>query len=245
MNLANLNTSGSISSIKNISNSSQLIAAKSYWVLTTSADDIKQQYKVENPNQVLKISSLPAYSNDKGTVILLTDQLTIDRFDYHDGMHLQLLKNVKGVSLERVSFLKPTSDIGNFKSAAQSVGFATPTYANSQEQVLNRLENNVTLANKVFSPDGDGHEEQLQIDYQFVNNGKLGSVNIYSDKGLLVRKLQRNTSLATTGSFIWDGLNDAGQKSKVGIYVIKFDAFGLNGETESFKRTCVLATRLN
>ncbi|MBY0543357.1 MAG: hypothetical protein K2P75_08125, partial [Sphingobacteriaceae bacterium] len=177
--------------------------------------------------------------------LLITDQFTVDRFDYNDSMHLALLKNVKGVSLERVSFLKSANDFGNFKSAAQSTGFATPTYRNSQEEDINSLKNNVSLANKVFSPDGDGYEELLQIDYRFVDNGNIANVNIYTDKGILVRKLQRNTSVATAGNFIWDGLNDAGQKSKVGIYIIKFDAFALNGKTESFKQACVLAAKLN
>lgn len=245
LSLANVSSSGDLSSVKNVSNLSQLIAPKSYWVLTTNPEDIKQQYKVENPNQFVKMSSLPSYNNDKGSVALATDRFTVDRFDYNDSMHLALLKNVKGVSLERVSFTKPTNELGNFKSAAQSIGFATPTYRNSQEEDINTLKNNVSLANKVFSPDGDGYEELLQIDYRFVDNGNVANVNIYTDKGILVRKLQRNTSVATAGNFIWDGLNDAGQKSKVGIYIIKFDAFALNGKTESFKQTCVLATKLN
>lgn len=105
--------------------------------------------------------------------------------------------------------------------------------------------NKVTLANKVFSPDDDGFDDVLNIDYSFVNNGYLATVNIYSDKGILVRKLQRNTSIATNGTFNWDGLNDAGHKSKVGIYIIKFDAFRLDGTKESFKNTCVLAAKLN
>lgn len=245
LSLANVSSSGDLSNIKSLSNISQFILPKSYWVLTINPEDIKQQYKVENSNQFVKMSSLPTYNIDKGTVVLITDQFTVDRFDYNDSMHLALLKNVKGVSLERVSFLKSANDLGNFKSAAQSTGFATPTYRNSQEEDINSLKNNVSLANKVFSPDGDGYEELLQIDYRFVDNGNIANVNIYTDKGILVRKLQRNTSVATAGNFIWDGLNDAGQKSKVGIYIIKFDAFALNGKTETFKQACVLAAKLN
>lgn len=245
LRLANVNSADSISNIKIVSNSSQLIPSNSYWVLTTNAADIKHQYSVENPSQVIQLGVLPAFNNDKGNVVLLTDNFIVDRFDYHEGMHHSLLKNFDGVSLERVSFLSPTNASGNFKSAAQAFGFATPTARNSQELNSNSTKNNVTLANKIFSPDGDGFEDLLQIDYQFVNNGHLASVNIYTDKGILVRKLQRNTSLATAGSFIWDGLDDSGKLSKVGIYIIKFDAFTLNGKAESFKQTCVLASRLN
>ena len=245
LSLANVNSSSDLANIKSVSNISRFMPVKSYWVLTTNAEVIKQQYHIENPNQFIQMSSLPAYNVDKGTVVLLTDQITVDRFDYNDGMHLALLRNVKGVSLERVSFSKTANDYGNFKSTAQSVGFATPTYRNSQEEDSSIVKNKVSLANKVFSPDGDGYEELLQIDYSFVNHGNIANVNIYTDKGILVRKLQRNASIATKGNFVWDGLNDAGQKSNVGIYIIKFDAYALNGKTESFKQTCVLATKLN
>lgn len=245
LKLANLNSADSVSNIKIVSTITQLIPANTYWVLTANSADVKQQYQVQYPNQIIQLSSLPTYNNDKGTVILLTDNLMLDRFSYHEGMHHTLLKNPDGVSLERVSFLLPANAPHNFKSAAQSAGFATPTAKNSQETIVGLVKNKVTLANKTFSPDGDGFEDQLQIDYEFVNNENLATVNIYTDRGILVRKLQRNTSVATTGSFIWDGLDDLGKLSKVGIYIIKFDAFALNGKTESFKQTCVLASRLN
>jgi hypothetical protein len=245
LKLANLNSADSISNIKIVSSIPQLMPANSYWVLTSNVADIKQQYNVQHPNQIIQLGALPAFNNDKGNVILLTDNFIVDRFDYHEGMHHALLKNFDGVSLERISFASPTNAPNNFKSAAQSVGFATPTARNSQETNSNTIKNNVTLANKTFSPDGDGFEDLLQINYEFVNNENLATINIYTDRGILVRKLQRNTSLATTGSFIWDGLDDLGKQSKVGIYIIKFDAFALNGKAESFKQTCVLASRLN
>ncbi len=234
-----------IANAKVVSNLSQYIQPKTHWVLTTNPALIKQQYHVDFPNQFVQLNSFPTYNNDKGTVILLNENGVIDQLDYHEDMHLALLRNADGVSLERVSYVKPTAEIGNFKSAAAALGFATPTYRNSQEEDPNLAKNKVSLVNKTFSPDGDGFEDLLQIDYQFVHNGQLANVNIYSDQGILIRKLARNTSIATAGNFIWDGTNDKGQQSKVGIYVVKFDAFALNGKMESFKQTCVLAAKLN
>ncbi|MEE1947176.1 lamin tail domain-containing protein [Pedobacter sp. KR3-3] len=245
LQLANADANGNPANVRNVSNVSLLMPAKTYWVLTTNPDVVKAQYQANFPAQFVKMASLPAFNNDKGTVILLSSLKMIDKLVYHEDMHLALLRNADGVSLERVSFAKPTDEAGNFKSAAASVGFATPTYRNSQEDDKQILANSVSLGSKTFSPDGDGFEDQLQIDYRFVNNGQLANVNIYSDKGILVRKLQRNTSIATSGNFIWDGTNDNGQRSKVGIYVVQFDTFALNGKRESFRRACVLATKLN
>lgn len=245
LQLANADASGNPASIKNISTSSVYVLPKTYWVLTTNPTIIEQHYEVKFPNQFVQVSSFPSFNNDKGTVILLKGKEELERFAYNESMHIKLLRDGDGVSLERVSFLADVSTANNFKSAAQSVGFATPTYRNSQEEDLNTIKNKVSLTSKTFSPDEDGFEDLLQINYEFVNNGNLATINVYSDKGVLVRKLQRNTSIATAGSFVWDGLNDAGQRCKVGIYLIKFDTFTLTGKMESFKHTCVLATKLN
>lgn len=241
LKLSNAEPSGS----KVISSQSQYMPAKTHWVLTTNPTVVKQNYKADFPNQFVQMGSFPTYNNDKGTVMLLGESGIIDQLDYHEGMHLPLLKNADGVSLERVSYAKATQELGNFKSAAAAVGFATPSYRNSQTEDPNLAQNKVDLASKTFSPDGDGFEDLLQINYQFVKNGHLATVNIYTDHGILIRKLERNTSIATAGNFTWDGMDDNGQKSKVGIYVVKFDAFALNGKTESFKQVCVLAAKLN
>jgi hypothetical protein len=244
LQLANADVSGNAANIKNLSATSIYMAAKTYWVLTTNPTIIKQQYDAKFSNQFIQMSSFPSYNNDKGSVILLGKIGLLEQFDYNENMHIALLKDADGVSLERVSFIKEANLTGNFKSAAQSCGFATPTYKNSQELDADLTKNKVSLISKTFSPDGDGFEDLLQINYSFIENGNFATVNIYSDNGVLIRKLERNTSIATAGNFIWDGLNDAGQQSKVGIYIIKFDAFALNGKTESFKQTCVLAAKL-
>ncbi|MFD0939300.1 FlgD immunoglobulin-like domain containing protein [Pedobacter boryungensis] len=245
LQLANADVSGNPANIKNVSATSLYMPAKTYWVLTTKPDVVKEQYNAKFPNQFVQMSSLPSYNNDKGAVIVMISQEILDQLDYTEKMHIALLQNADGVALERVSFTKSSSAMGNFKSAAATIGFGTPTYRNSQEEDLTHIKNNVSLASKTFSPDGDGFEDALQIDYQFVSNGNLASVNIYSDKGVLIRKLERNATIATAGSFTWDGMNDNGQQSKVGIYVIKFDAFALDGKVEHFKQTCVLAAKLN
>jgi hypothetical protein len=243
--LANLSNTGSPANLKEITTSSLYMPAKTYWVLTSNSDVIKQQYTVEHPSQLVQLASLPAYNNDKGTVILLDNNQILEQVNYHEKMHLPLLQNADGVALERVSFVADANAANNFKSAAMTVGFATPTSKNSQFEDPTIAKNGVTIDRKTFSPDGDGFEDQLQIDYQFVQHSQLANVNVYTDQGILVRRLQKNTSIGTTGNFSWDGLNDSGQRSKVGIYVVKFDAFNVNGQSFSYRRTCVLAAKLN
>ncbi|GGI27431.1 lamin tail domain-containing protein [Pedobacter mendelii] len=243
LQLANLDANGKVANIKNLSAKSLLIFPKTYWVITTDASIIKANYFCENPNNFIQLSSMPGFNNDRGTVIILSNSLQIDRFDYNEKMHVALLQNPDGVSLERVSMEKNANEVGNFKSAAASVGFATPTYKNSQES--NGDEVYVKLLSKTFSPDGDNFEDLLTLDYQVTENASFATVNIYSDKGRLVRKLLKNQTIGTKGNLSWDGINDNGQKAAIGIYVIIFDVFDLNGKTKQFKNTCVLAAKIN
>lgn len=238
------NPAASSTTKRTISTTSVFIRPKTYWVLTANPEITKQHYEVKNPAQMVQVASMPAFNNESGTVKLWKDDTAIDELSYTEKMHHALLKEVKGVSLERVSFSKSGNEPGNLQSAAASVGFATPTYQNSQNEDTS-AKNSMTLASKTFSPDNDGFEDLLEINYQFKENGNLATINIYTDKGVLVRRLARNVTMPTQGTINWDGLNDGGQLCKVGLYVIKTDLFNLAGNTTHFKQTCVLASKLN
>lgn len=244
LTFSNSSATGTGNSKRTISTTSVFIRPKTYWVLSANPEIIKEHYGVKNPNQMVKISSMPAYTIDRGAVALWKGDELIDEVAYTETMHHALLKEVKGVSLERVSFAKSGNVAGNMQSAAASENFATPTYRNSQFEDAS-VKNSITLKNKTFSPDNDGFEDLLVIDYQFKENGNLVSIDIYTDKGILVRKLARNTTFATQGSLSWDGLNDNGQPCKVGIYVIKVNLFTVAGAKDSFTKTCILASHLN
>ncbi|UKT62567.1 lamin tail domain-containing protein [Pedobacter mucosus] len=243
LQLANANTLGEPASIKNISATKLIIAPGSYWVITTNQANIKQHYVAKFPLQFIQLSSLPAYNNDKGSVLLLSNNVVIDRLDYVSKIHHPLIQDEDGISIERVSFTVETNAPGNFKSAAATVGFATPTYKNSQES--SGSEDFFNLSPRTFSPDNDGVDDVLTMNYQVAENSSLATINIYSDKGLLVRKLLKNQTIGTAGNITWDGLNDGGQPAMVGIYVIISDIFSINGKTRRFKNTCVLAGKLN
>lgn len=245
LQLANADASGNAASIKNVSANMMLLQPHQYWVLTNNAANIKTDYFVENPNNFTELSVLPGYNNDKGSVILLANNVVLDRFDYNESMHMPLVKDVDGVSLERVSFLKDANATGNFKSAAATAGFATPSYKNSQQEESAIASEAVTLTSKTFSPDEDGFEDLLEINYKLDGSDNLATVNIYTDKGILIRRLLKNQTIGTQGILNWDGLNDGAQKCNVGVYVIVFDVFNLNGKTKRYKQACVLATKLN
>lgn len=245
LSIANPSASGSGASKRALSDRSVYIRPKTYWVLTADPLIVQNQYEVKNPQQMIKMSTIPAFNTSSGAANLYNKDLElIDSLVYTDKMHHALLKDLKGVSLERVSFDQPAYQAGNLQSAAAASGFATPTAPNSQLTNENAKEG-ISLVSRTFSPDNDGFEDQLQIDYQFKTAGKLATVNIFDAKGNLVRRLLKNSSIASKGALFWDGKNDQAQTCTVGVYVLKFAVFSLNGQTEHFTKSCVLAAKLN
>jgi hypothetical protein len=51
--------------------------------------------------------------------------------------------------------------------------------------------------------------------------------------------------LGIEGELSWDGLLQDNSKARIGIYLVYFEVFNLLGEVKKFKKTCVLAGRLN
>ena len=180
-----------------------------------------------------------------GNITLRVDGATIDSFDYSESFHYPLLDTKEGVSLERISANAPTQDEGNWHSAASTAGFATPTYRNSQfVDRPNALEQMIDIPNTTFSPDGDGFEDVLLINYQLDGSGYTLNLQVYDSQGRLVRRLANNEILAASGSLKWDGVTDDSNRSRLGIYVLWFELFTPKGDVERDKRAVVLAGRL-
>ncbi|MFD2162522.1 lamin tail domain-containing protein [Paradesertivirga mongoliensis] len=244
--VAGIKSPDSIVNKKQISTSPRFFKPKEYLVLSTNPDQIRKDYHTENPDAFLTMPSMPPFNNDAGAVVLVSKEGRIDQFSYTEKVHHYLIKEPKGVSLERTSFKIPTQNPGNFRSAAASVGFATPGYKNSQSVEIAAIgASEIELISKTFSPDNDGFEDALIINYRFKDAGMVANVSIYNDSGVLIKKLSRNTTLASEGTLVWDGTTENEQRASVGIYIIYFDLFNLNGQTKKYKKACVLASKLN
>lgn len=225
-----------------ISSESKSLVSGDFLVMTTNPEKLKSQYLTEFPDKIIKLNAMPAFNNDMGIVVLsLIDSTVIDRFDYSETMHLPILTSVEGVSLERINSEKATQDKQNWHSAAQSVGFATPTYKNSQYSGFLYLENPITITPEIFSPDNDAYNDVLNINYQFDTPGYIANVIVYDSKGRFIKQLAKNELLATKGGFIWDGIDESNQKAIIGIYIIYIEVFDIKGNKKDFKKTAVLA----
>lgn len=233
-----------ILSPQSISADGYLIFPQEYILLSENGAFVKTQFTTTNPEGFLDVANLPTMNDDAGTVCLSTATDIIDNFKYYDNMHFGLLTVTEGISLERIDFDRPTQDRTNWHSAAEAVGFATPAYKNSQYNDAGETENAIEIIPEVFSPDEDGMNDVVNINYHFDTPGFIANVTVYDSKGRIVKHLIQNELLGIKGTFSWDGINDDREKARIGIYIFYFEVFDLSGNVKYYKKTCVLASKL-
>jgi hypothetical protein len=227
------NYGDSVSNFKSIANEHIIIEPHRFKVITTDTNSIIQFYPHYNRSSFIQISTMPTYANDAGSVYLTDSNKTvIDYFEYSDNMHFSLLNSTDGVSLERISYSRPTNDKTNWHSAAQDVGFATPGLQNSQYNENNLEQTILSLSPEVFTPNNDGLNDVLNISYQLPAAGYIGNITVFDDKGRLVKYLMRNELLSEKGIISWDGTTENNTKALIGMYIIQFTAFNENGDKQ-------------
>ncbi len=217
-----------------------LLFPQAYVVLTPNPADIIEKYTVQNENVLLK-NDLPTLSPDFGNVTLVTIGNVIDKFDYKEDYHFELIDETKGVSLERIDFDVFTNTPDNWHSASTNAGYGTPTYVNSQYLSSETTGSDIfTLEDNTFSPDNDGFRDFLKLDYALDGNDYAANINVYDAKGRKIRDLVENETLGAEGFIQWDGINNDGEKARIGIYVLWIELFKPNGDKQYLKKTCVL-----
>ena len=244
--IANRNSSGVVSSLKKLSEQPFPIFPGDYIVITEDAVNLSMQYLVKYTDVVLTLSSLPSYPDDKGIVVLLTlNGDIVDEVAYNKDWHFALIANAEGVALERIDPDGASQNKNNWHSAASTAGYGTPGYQNSQYKQVNSSKATIELSSKTFSPDGDGIDDVLLIQYSIEQRGYVANIIVFDASGREVRRLVKNDLLGLKGNWKWDGLSEKGLKLPVGTYVIYTELFNLQGKKETFKNTVVLARRFN
>jgi hypothetical protein len=251
--IANRNTAGAISSITQISAEDYLFFPGDYMVLTEDISLVTNNYIANNPDAFIALD-LPSYNDDAGNVILVNEQgAIVDEIPYKDDWHFKLIGDEEGVSLERINYNDTTVDnpatpnideqAANWHSAATSAGYATPTYKNSQYRLDAEVQGTIKTSPEIISPDNDGMDDFLTIDYNFPEPGYVVNITVFDAAGRMVRQLQRNALGGTKGYFRWDGLGEKNEKLNVGVYVLFTEVFNLQGKTKRFKNVVVLARK--
>lgn len=204
-----------------------ILEPMSYVAISEDTNFLLLNYPSTIPGRLIEMD-MPSYNIDSGTVYLLKDGEQIDRVSYHSDWHFSLLDNTDGVSLERLLPDAFSNQATNWHSAAESIGFATPGRINSQFQFGETTES-ISLQNDVFSPDLDGFEDVLMVNYSFSKAGLLGKARVFDDIGREVKTIFSNELLATSGFFSWDGIMNEQVKAPIGVYILLVEVFSTDG----------------
>jgi hypothetical protein len=209
-----------------LSNHSRLMVPGSYLVLCQSVEHLRDAYHLDRSGQWVELSEMKKLPGREGT-IYLTDRAgnVIDRADYSEEMHAEILSDTRGISLERISPDRLGIDPENWHSAASLQGFATPGRENSQAMGETETTKRLEVFPSVFSPDNDGYEDLLQI---VVSNGQPGwviTVWLTDLQGHPLRTLANNHLAGPSVRYTWDGRREGGSMLSSGLYVVHARAY--------------------
>lgn len=239
--LARISNSG-LDEVEPISNRELIMKPGEYLVFTSDSDQLFNHYPKGEFSQFIEMNGFPTYANDTGNVILINAFGGIEeRFFYDESYHYDLLNDVEGVSLERISYTSDANDSNSWRSASSQEGFATPGYLNSQQFTSHSTKGRVSIHPKVFIPGNSGSGRDFTtINYELDGPGKFANVIIYDQKGRVINDLANGILLSNSGFLRWDGVTNNGTMANMGYYLVLFEIYDITGNTEILKETVVV-----
>ncbi|WP_276480771.1 lamin tail domain-containing protein [Paraflavitalea pollutisoli] len=242
--IANRSATGKFTNVQQLTSNPHQLYPGEYRVLTENASWLLQHY----PNAIgttLQPSSIPSLPDDRGVIVVMDQQeVVIDELHYDKNWHSPLLGNEEGVALERIDYSKPGQHAQNWMSAAATAGFGTPGLRNSQFRADLQAKGAITVSPAVFSPDNDGIDDYVTVQYQAAEPGCTGNIILFTANGVPVRHLARNALLGREGTFRWDGMDNNRRQLPLGTYIMYTEIFDGQGKTKKFRNTVTLARRL-
>ena len=174
-------------------------------------------------NSLFISTKLPTFPDDEGLVMLINKwEDVIDSVAYSEKWHSSYISNVDGVSLERIDFSLPSEFASTWFSAAESVGFSTPAYENSQYKKKN-FHSGISLESEVLTPNGDGDCDELVVLFGETDLGTMCNIRIFSTSGRLLRQVANNQLLGENDIIRWDCTNSNGNLLLSGIYLMHIE----------------------
>ena len=243
--LANLNDSGLPNQIRVFGTKGSMLGPGEFLAISTDSNRLRLAYPKSAEGALLQIPSLPSYPISGGTVVLISNKgEAVEKFSYDPKMHHPLIRNTKGVSLERISSKTAAEVASNWQSASGSEDYATPGRKNSVALSDEFESTLIQIEPQVFDPEGNFGQTFTTIRYELDQPGWVGSFSIFSASGHLVQTLSQNQVLGTSGIYTWTGTDLSGARVRPGYYVLLVELFDLAGKTTVIKILVVVGSRL-
>ena len=164
---------------------------------------------------------------------------------YSPDWHTAGLADPKGTALERISTTAGAEAADNWTSSTASAG-GTPGAPNDASLAPPDdapSAPGLAIRPSPFSIEQDG---ATRIQYTLSARPSLIRVRIYDARGRRVRTLEEARLAGRSGELVWNGRNDAGNRVRIGPYVVLLEAVQADGGTTTeLKETVVVARPLN
>ncbi len=243
--LASRDEKGQLKSMVPLAPLKRVLVPGGYLAVTADSTGVLAFYDAPCLSCIAQVPALPAYNNDAGTVVLLSDSLLLlDEFPYREEMHHPLLADCEGVSLERIHPAAPAAEEKSWRSASQLAGFATPGYLNSCFLPDTAGGGGLFPGQTSFSPNQDGYNDALILTFRTTLANPAGNCTVYDPAGNRVGRLLNNTLLPATGTVSWDGRDLHGQLLPPGPYIVVLEIFNPEGRRELYRKAVILTVRL-
>jgi len=229
--------------------SSQLLLAPNEYAVISADSSLGTQFPVLlglTTGKLVVVNKALSLNNSGGDVVLLDVTNTqIDSVRYSPSWHNPLLNtSTVGKSLERINPALASNDRRNWSSSIAPMG-ATPGERNSIFTLSVPSAAHLTLSPNPFSPDNDGFEDFLAIEYSLPSTTSMIRVRCFDIQGRLVRTLANNEPAASSGTILWNGLDDNNRRVRIGMYIILFEALDSSGGVvHTMKDVAVVAAKL-
>ena len=172
------------------------------------------------------------------------DGTTVAEVAYSPDWHAAGLEETKGTSLERISESGNADAPDNWTSSTDPAG-GTPGRKNavSLSPPGDLSDTGLRIQPSPFSIERDG---ATRIRFALADQPNLVRARIFDARGRKVRTLEDARLAGRTGELVWNGRDDAGNRVRVGVYVVLFEAVRANNETIArYKKPVVVARPLN
>ena len=222
-----------------------ILPPQQYFILIADSSALTNYnlFEYENKN-IVGATSLGLVNT--GELILLKDVRgnIIDSVFYSDDWNNKNIASAKNKSLERINPNLNGNDPLNWSTSVNSIG-GTPGNQNSIFAENLNQSANISVNPNPFSPDNDSFEDFTVINYNLSQATAQVRIKIFDSKGRLVRSLVNNQASGSSGSVVFDGLDDENNALRMGIYIIFLEALNDNsGVVETVKSTVVVARKL-
>jgi hypothetical protein len=229
------------SSIVFVSDEKRCILPGDYYAITTDRKSLLERFSSSDQDKIFEVIKLPSMPDDNGHLILYGRKLEkIDELFYDQDMHYSLLSGCEGISLEKVRTNSLSADKTQWHSASEASGWGTPGTANSVLSEQPENEDIVVFSSTRITPDNDGNEDFLVIDFTLTGIGNVVSITVFDETGRFVKKLTDNLLAGPEATIVWDGTAEDEKLVSTGIYILFISVFDDTGKIRKWKKVCTV-----